>query len=300
MGVCCSAPFSEDEPSQAACSSRRALPECTVCWDSPVGQILQCAEGHLICAACDNNLHVRKCPTCRIDLGPIARRIRSRVAEQVIADSIRASERCTKRRDGSIDIFVESTNQSDGKHVRTEFAPGHKCHGEIRYIVDGKYVRTELAPGHARHGEIGYFVDGQQVRTEYAPGHARHGHIDYWVNGIRVRTEYAPGHARHGEIRYIVDGKHVRTEFTAGHADHGEMLYWVDGKHVRTEYAPGHADHGEICYYDDCKQVRTEYAPGHAMHGQIWSWDDNGTPHERTADGPLPPGHTSARRPDSS
>ena len=274
MGVCWSDPFSEDAPSQAACSSRRALPECTVCWDSPVGQILQCAEGHLICAACDNNLHVRKCPTCRIDLGPIARRIRSRVAEQVIADSIRASERCTKRRDGSIDIFVESTNQSDGKHVRTEFAPGHKCHGEIRYIVDGKYVRAELAPGHARHGEIYYFLDGKHVRTEFAPSHKRD-----------------------GKIWHFVDGKHVRTEFTAGHADHGEMLYWVDGKHVRTEYAPGHADHGEICYYDDCKQVRTEYAPGHARHGQIWSWDDSGIPHKRTADGrdgPLQPGHTSA------
>jgi hypothetical protein len=275
MGVCCSAPFSEDEPSQAACSSRRALPECTVCWDSPVGQILQCAEGHLICAACDNDLHVRKCPTCRIDLGPIERRIRSRVAEQVIADSIRASERCIKRRDGSIDIFVGSTaSVGNGKHVRTEFAPGHKWDGKIWHFVGGKHVRTEYAPGHAKHGKTCYYDDRKQVRTEYAPGHAKH-----------------------GEICHFVHGKHARTEFAPGHKWDGKIWHFVGGKHVRTEYAPGHAKHGKICYYDDRKQVRTEYAPGHARHGQIWSWDDSGIPHKRTADGrdgPLQPGHTSA------
>ena len=45
----------------------------------------------------------------------------------------------------------------------------------IKVFAKGKHVRTEFAPGHAMHGQIVFFEDGEHVRTEYAPGHWRHG-----------------------------------------------------------------------------------------------------------------------------
>ena len=264
--------------------SKGKLPECTVCWDSPDGPILQCAEGHLICEACDKDLRRRKCPTCRMALGPITKPIRNRVAEQAIAESEATCKHCgeqmtradlalhqckvehyTKLQGNEVlshAEFYEAGKEvrtefyEAGKHVRAEFPVGHKDHGKIWHFVDGKHVRTEFAPGHKCHGQIRHLVDGKHVRIEHAAGHARHGGIGHFVDGKHVRTEFGPGHARHGEIHHFVDGKHVRIEHAPGHADHGEIHHYVDDEHVRTEYAPGHARHGEICHCVDGEQCK--------------------------------------------
>ena len=90
----------------------------------------------------------------------------------------------TETVDGTIKVFAK------GKHVRTEFAPGHAMQGRIKFFNDRKHVRSEFAPGHARHGEIHFYKDEAHVRTEFAPGHANHGEI-HFKGGKRVRTKIA-------------------------------------------------------------------------------------------------------------
>ncbi|UYV68355.1 SIAH2 [Cordylochernes scorpioides] len=44
-----------------------SLFECPVCFDYVLPPILQCVNGHLVCAAC--RLKLLRCPTCRGPLG---------------------------------------------------------------------------------------------------------------------------------------------------------------------------------------------------------------------------------------
>ena len=45
-----------------------SLPRCPVCYQrlsSPPGQVLQCEEGHLVCAQCGHRPELVHCPVCR-------------------------------------------------------------------------------------------------------------------------------------------------------------------------------------------------------------------------------------------
>ena len=45
-----------------------SLPRCPVCYQrlsSPPGQVLQCEEGHLVCAQCGDRPELVHCPVCR-------------------------------------------------------------------------------------------------------------------------------------------------------------------------------------------------------------------------------------------
>ena len=94
----------------------------------------------------------------------------------------------------------------------------------VSFFENGKHVRTEFVPGHAVHGMICFFEDGKHVRTEFVPGHPLHGHICFCKGGTHVRTEFAPSHPAHGTIHFFERGEHVRTEFAPHHSRHGETL----------------------------------------------------------------------------
>ena len=69
--------------------------ECPVCLEVQDGQQHQCREGHVFCATCDSNLRApRRCPECRMALGPLSQAIRSRSHEERIAALPAACSHC--------------------------------------------------------------------------------------------------------------------------------------------------------------------------------------------------------------
>ncbi|EOD09723.1 hypothetical protein EMIHUDRAFT_257938 [Emiliania huxleyi CCMP1516] len=69
--------------------------ECPVCLEVQDGQQHQCREGHVFCASCDTNLRApRRCPECRMALGPLSQAIRNRSHEERIAALPAACSHC--------------------------------------------------------------------------------------------------------------------------------------------------------------------------------------------------------------
>ena len=69
--------------------------ECPVCLEVQDGPQHQCREGHVFCASCDTSLRApRRCPECRMALGPLSQAIRSRSHEERIAALPAACSHC--------------------------------------------------------------------------------------------------------------------------------------------------------------------------------------------------------------
>ena len=76
-------------------AAQRERLECPVCLEVQDGQQHQCREGHVFCASCDSNLRApRRCPECRMALGPLSQAIRSRSHEESIAALPAACSHC--------------------------------------------------------------------------------------------------------------------------------------------------------------------------------------------------------------
>ena len=290
-----------------------SVPSCSICMESPSGDINQCTQGHLICTGCFDHYtegHCSgeeiRCPTCKSSMprDPKAR-IRNRLAEQIIESSPAACEHCgfvaTRGRLASTHSPCPahtsrkvSTTFGDGRtvffegvsgrevHVRTEFAEGHAEHGRINHFERGENVRTEYC------GKILHYEKGEHVRTEFAEGHANHGVIMYYANHEHVRQEYR------GQIFHYEKGEHVRTEFAEGDVRHGQIQHFEKGWCIRTEWAFGNANHGVIMYYVNHEHVRTEFVKGHESHGAIHYYE-NGE-NVRTEFAEVAGGQAGARR----
>ncbi|EOD13712.1 hypothetical protein EMIHUDRAFT_256753, partial [Emiliania huxleyi CCMP1516] len=69
--------------------------ECPICLEVQDGPQHQCREGHVYCASCDSNLRApRRCPECRMALGPLNQAIRCRSHEERIAALPAACSHC--------------------------------------------------------------------------------------------------------------------------------------------------------------------------------------------------------------
>lgn len=80
---------------QQLCSNSdlASLFECPVCADFALPPILQCQNGHIVCAACRPRLQC--CPTCRGPLGNIRNLAMEKVASAVLFPCRYASSGCT-------------------------------------------------------------------------------------------------------------------------------------------------------------------------------------------------------------
>ena len=141
-----------------------------------------------------------------------------------------------------------------GKHVRTEFVPGHVMHGFLNHLDDnGLFAYTTFAVGHEHHGEVWHCPEGCMMKIEFMAGHQMYGCISYFHGDEHVRTEFEEWHAHHGHILHIVDGTLARIEFAAHHELHGHIMHIEGDAHVRTEFAEGHPKHGTVVLFKDGK-----------------------------------------------
>ena len=56
--------------------------QCVCCWELPIGRVLQCSNGHIVCSECIERLPSNQCATCRVVMPAVP--IRCLLAEQAL------------------------------------------------------------------------------------------------------------------------------------------------------------------------------------------------------------------------
>ena len=144
----------------------KQLVECGICFEVRT-PIFQCRNGHTFCGGC--NAKLTKCGTCRMDLGPAAKRIRNRALEQLalsIASPCKWSGNgCSHEHPGDGDAEAMKAHERDCPHQDfpceiagcgfrgpTESFAGHwiSSHGAVALPSSGVLEWNRTAEGSAR------------------------------------------------------------------------------------------------------------------------------------------------------
>ena len=264
---------------QPSAASAPFLPECTVCFDTPDGAIHQCAEGHLICFACDKLLLTRACPTCKLDLAPPAKRIRNRAVEETIATSMTECEHCT----------VEMTRDEIKNHQPCEHSILMKTFGNRKEKYSGglfaNFMETagdhqdgRLIEAHYRDMTLSYNgLTGEEtvVSIRYHAPHYRDGITQWLEYGKLVREEFRAPHIEDGMTVYLEDREVVRNEIRAPHKDAGMIIHYKKNDVVCEEFHAPHGRDGSTRYFEDRMIVRNEIRPPHKDAGMMIHYKNN-------------------------